>query len=95
MIEDQNQYEKFKAFARESAEKVGLPASRAEASLDERRDGDAVCRVLLVVPDPIDDTWDVDQVRRLRFALGRKATELGLPGVSLTLLAESEAAQPG
>jgi len=40
--------------------------------------------------DPGGDTWDIDRVRDLRLALGRKAAELGLPPVSLTLVAESE-----
>jgi len=64
---------------------------KASVSLDEGQDGEAVTRVLLLLSDPRDDTWDVDRIRELRLALGRKATELGLPPVTLTLVAESEA----
>jgi hypothetical protein len=60
-------------------------------SRDEGQDGEPVTRVLLVLSDPARDTWDVDRIRDLRLALGRKATELGLPPVTLTLVAESEA----
>jgi len=50
-----------------------------------------VTRVLLLLSDPPGDTWDVDRIRELRLALGRKATQLDLPPVTLTLVAESEA----
>lgn len=62
----------------------------ATVGLDERQDGEPVTRVRLLVSDPSGDTWDVDRVRDLRLTLGRKATELDLPPVSLTLIAESE-----
>jgi len=65
-----------------------LPASIA---LDEGQDGELVTRALLLLSDPAGDTWDVDRIREMRLALGRRATELGLPPVSLTLVAESEA----
>ncbi len=64
---------------------------RAAASFDERQDGELVTRVLLLLSDPPDDTWEVDRIRELRLALGRKATQLGLPPVTLTLVAEGEA----
>jgi hypothetical protein len=64
---------------------------RADATPDIRQDGEPVTRVLLLLTDPEGATWDVDRVRKLRAALGRKATELELPPVSLTLLAESDA----
>jgi hypothetical protein len=64
---------------------------RAEATPDVRQDGEPVTRILLLLTDLEDDTWDVDHGRKLRAALGRKATELELPPVSLTLLAESDA----
>lgn len=63
---------------------------RAAVALDERQDGEPVTRVALLLDDPAGDTWDVDQVQELRTALGRKATELGLPPVSVTLVPESE-----
>lgn len=63
---------------------------KVSISLDEGQDGEPVTRVLLLLSDPAGDTWDVDRIRELRLALGRKATELGLPPVSLTLVAESE-----
>lgn len=68
-----------------------LVIRRATASLDERQDGEAVTRIVLLLDDPDDDTWDVDAVRALREGLGRKATDLDLPPVSLTLVPESEA----
>lgn len=68
-----------------------LTVLKAAVSMDERQDGELVARVLLLLSDPAGDTWDVDHVRELRLALGRKATELGLPPVSLTLVAQREA----
>ncbi len=63
---------------------------KASISLDEGQDGEPVTRVLLLLTDPDGETWDVDRIRELRLALGRRATELGLPPVTLTLVAESE-----
>jgi hypothetical protein len=68
-----------------------LAVQRAAVSLDERQDGEPVTRVVLLLNDPSGDTWDVGGVRELRHALGRKATELELPAVSVTLVPESEA----
>jgi hypothetical protein len=45
--------------------------------------------VLLLLTDPSGDTWDVDHIRALRQTLGRKATDLELPPVTLTLVAEN------
>lgn len=59
--------------------------------LDDDQEGEPITRVLLLLSDPASDTWDIDRVRELRQALGRRATELGLPRVSLTLVPESEA----
>lgn len=68
-----------------------LLVRRAAVAPDERQDGELATRVLLLLTDPAGDTWDVERVSKLREALGRKATELRLPPVSLTLVAESEA----
>ncbi len=68
-----------------------LTVQRAVVGLDERQDGEPVTRVLLLVNEPVAETWNVERVRDLRQALGRKATDLGLPSVSLTLVPESEA----
>ena len=68
-----------------------IEVRRAIAALDERRDGEPVTRVTLLVTDPTAETWDVGRVRELRHALGHRAVELGLPAVSLTLVPESEA----
>ncbi len=68
-----------------------LIVRRAVASLDERQDGEPVTRLALLLIDPPGDTWGVEAIRNLRQALGRKATELGLPSVSVTLVPESEA----
>ncbi len=61
----------------------------ASASMDVRQDQSPIARMLLVLTDPDGETWGVDRVTALRRVLGRKAVELGLPGVSLTLLNES------
>jgi hypothetical protein len=76
-------------FARDHGDEE-LGVRRAAAVPDIRQDGEPVIRVVLMLRDPPGDTWDIDRVRDLRLALGRKATELGLPPVSLTLVAESE-----
>ncbi len=68
-----------------------LVVHRAAVAPGERQDGEPVTRVVLLLNEPTDETWDVDQVRELRTVLGRKATDLGLPAVSLTLVPESEA----
>jgi deoxyribose-phosphate aldolase len=79
------------AFAREYHAR-GLVVRDARVFADERRDGEPVTRVVLVVDDPAGDTWDVEAVSALRQALGRRATELDLPVVSLTLIPNSDAA---
>lgn len=63
---------------------------RAEVTPDVRQDGEPVSRVMLLLSDPVDETWDIDRLRELRVTLGRKAVELGMPAVSLTLVAESD-----
>ena len=68
-----------------------LTVHRVLVALDERQDGEAVLRVVLLLNDPDGETWDVDAIRGLRTALGRKAGELDLPPVSLSLVPESEA----
>jgi hypothetical protein len=74
----------------ESYSDDGLEIRKALVSLDENQEGEPVTRLLLLLTDPGEDTWDVDRVRELRQTLGRKATELDLPPVTLTLVAESE-----
>jgi hypothetical protein len=69
----------------------GIGVRRASARLDERLDGEPVTRVMLLVSDPVGPTWDVAAVRDLRTALGRRATQLDLPPVSVTLVPEAEA----
>jgi hypothetical protein len=78
------------AFARDHGVE-GLATRDARVFLDERQDGEPVTRVVLVLDDPTGDTWDVEAVTELRRSLGRRATELGLPGVSVTLIPKSEA----
>jgi hypothetical protein len=63
----------------------------AAISLDERRDGEAITKVTLLLDDPAADTWGFEMVQALRAAIERKATALGLPRVSLTLVPRSEA----
>lgn len=60
-------------------------------SLDERRDGEAITKVALLLDDPDADTWGFEMIQALRAAIARKGTELGLPRVSLTLVPRSEA----
>ncbi len=68
-----------------------LIARDARAFFDERQDGEPVTRVVVVLDDPPGDTWEVAAVTALRRALGIRATELGLPAVSVTLVPRSEA----
>lgn len=68
-----------------------LGASDAVVMLDERRDGEPITRVVLLLDDPTGDTWDFERVRELRAAVARKATELDLPRVSVRLVPRSEA----
>lgn len=67
-----------------------LAIKQAHVSLDENQEGEQVTRILLLLTNPSGDTWDVNHIRELRQTLGRKATELKLPPVTLTLVAESE-----
>lgn len=67
-----------------------LAIKQALISLDENQEGDPVTRVALLLTEPDGETWEVDDISEMRQALGRRATELGLPRVTLTLVAESE-----
>jgi hypothetical protein len=69
---------------------TGLSVRKAKARLDENREGEPVMRVQLLLSDPDGSTWDMDLADELERALDRKATELGLPFVSYTLIAERE-----
>lgn len=80
----------LEAFAT-SWESGDITVRRAAVALDERQDGEPVTRLRLLVSDPRGPTWDVSSVRELRQALGRRAVELGMPAVSLTLVPESTA----
>lgn len=73
------------------AKVAGLKIHQAQVVLDERLDGEPVTRIALLVDDPSANTWEVSTVRELRAILGRKATEFGLPRVSVTLIPKSEA----
>lgn len=75
-----------------SYRRQSIVALGALVRLDERLDGEPVVRIVLLLEDPADETWELDQVIELRRALGRRAAELGLPPVSLTLVAQSEPA---
>jgi hypothetical protein len=67
-----------------------LAVRRASVAIAESQDGVLVSRLALLLSDPLGETWDLDRVNRMRDELGRKATEVGLPPVTLTLVAESE-----
>lgn len=67
-----------------------LGIKKALVSLDENQEGEPITRIILLLQDPSGDTWEVDHISELRQALGRKATDLELPPVTLTLVAESE-----
>lgn len=68
----------------------GLKVHAVSLALDERLDGEPATRVLLLVDDPREETWDLDAVVALRRALARRAVELGLPTVSVSLVPESD-----
>ncbi len=77
----------------EFAQSYSSPAianKQALVSLDENQEGNPVTRVVLLLTEPNGDTWEVDDITEMRQALGRRATELSLPPVTLTLVAESE-----
>ena len=89
MSEDDTRITELAGFARQlSVEPVRV--HKVRVLLDETQDGDPVVRVLLLLSDPPADTWPVPAIRELRSDIARKATELGLPPVSLTLVAERE-----
>lgn len=69
----------------------GLRVHAATLGLDERRDGEPVTRIALLVDDPEGDTWALDSVLALRRALARRAAELELPMVAVSLVPESDA----
>ena len=74
----------------ESYSDEALRIKKALVSLDENQEGEPVTRIVLLLADPKGDTWEVDHISELRRTLGRKATALELPPVTLTLVAESE-----
>jgi hypothetical protein len=77
----------------EFAQSYSSPAiaiNQALVSLDTNQEGYPVTRVSLLLTEPNGDTWEVDDITEIRQTLGRRATELGLPPVTLTLVAESE-----
>lgn len=88
-------FERFRDFVI-GLEVEGIKVHQVSLALDERLDGEAVTRVLLLVEDPKKQTWDLESVTQLRMALARFATEIGLPPVSISLVPEAEAASvPG
>lgn len=68
----------------------GLGVRQIAIDFDERQDGEPVTRVLLLVDDPSGPTWELSVVSELRGALARKAVELELPTVSVSLVPESD-----
>lgn len=86
---DEEGIEELVKFA-ESYPDEALSIKKALVSLDENQEGEQVTRTLLLLADPSGDTWQVDHISELRRTLGRKATDLELPPVTLTLVAESE-----
>lgn len=88
-VTDEERIAELAKFA-ESYSDEALEIKKALVSLDENQEGEPVSRILLLLVDPPGDTWEVDDIRELRQTLGRKATDLELPPVTLTLVAESE-----
>lgn len=86
---DDNRLDRLIRVAKDSRSD-SLTVHQAIAALDEKHDGEPVTRIALLVDDPTSDTWPAAEVHRLREALERKAVELDLPEVSLTLVPESE-----
>lgn len=74
----------------ESYPDEALGIEKALVWLDENQENEPVTRILILLADPSGDTWEVDHISELRQALGRRATDLELPPVTLTLVAESE-----
>jgi hypothetical protein len=76
-----------------SIEIENLDVRKASVFLDERQDGEPVTRITLLVNDPGAGagTWPLEAVSELKRTLALKATELGLPGASVTLVPDSEA----
>ena len=88
-VTDEERIAELAKFA-ESYSDEALGIKKALVSLDENQEGEPVSRILLLLADPTGDTWEVDDIRKLRQTLGRRATDLELPPVTLTLVAESE-----
>jgi hypothetical protein len=57
---------------------------------EESQDGEPITRLLLLVDDPSGPTWELEAVSDLRDKLSRRATELGLPALSISLVPESD-----
>lgn len=72
------------------SELAGVSIQQIKLALDERRDGEPVVRALLLVDSPRGPTWDLDAVSKLRESLSRKATELNLPAISVSLVPEND-----
>lgn len=64
---------------------------RAVAEIGERRSGESVTRLTLLLSDPTADTWNSGDVSKLRDSVARRAAVLGLPEVVLTLVPVAEA----
>jgi hypothetical protein len=63
-----------------------IAVRRIRASLDI----DFTTMMLLLSDPPNGDVWNEDCIYRMKLAIRQKATELGLPFVVFTLIAESE-----
>lgn len=89
MIDEPDALNILAAYAREYTS-AGLSVRNASVAHGESQDGTPLTRVLLLLTDPTGDTWDLDEIDRLRDDLARRAAELQLPSVTITLVAESE-----
>jgi hypothetical protein len=72
------------------SEPQALGIKQVRWRLDDRQDGEPVTRLLLLVDDPHGPTWDLAAVQDLRERISRKAAELELPPVSISLVPESD-----
>jgi hypothetical protein len=80
---------KFIAFAK-GWSTTGLSVLQAKARVTENRKGEPLMYVQMLLTDPDGITWDSDRADEIERALRRKATELGLPFASFSLIAERD-----
>lgn len=74
-----------------SGQRSPMTVYRVTGYLDEMLDGHPVVRLTVMLDEPDGATWNLDALRDLRHDLSRRSIALGLPEVSVTHVAKSEA----